>query len=272
MTFALFAWACGRPVSTPSAIPSPTPSTEPSAEVAVGFIIVTGMNVLGIGATTPFTVTAYPAYPSPTRDYLPFDVTRQADWVSSDPGVATIASNGLVTARIPGATEISASYKGKSYSLPLLVVDSGASQSLSRYAGAWSGDGEFTCQRLSGVGRSVCDPSPFGTPSTLRNPIHLTLTVAGNVLAGTLELYQSPMTAPVQAALLDDGQLAIGGTLGGGSEHAWIVQLREWRLSLRRDGRLVGVLIEDSAFVNVYSPQLQRERLEVNGLARRGAH
>jgi hypothetical protein len=257
-------------VSTPSAIPSPTPSAEPPAEEAVNFIIVAGTNVVGVGATSPFTVTAYPAYLSRTRAYSPFDATRQADWVSSDPSVATIASGGLVTARSAGATDISASYKGKSYSLPLLVVDSGASQSLSRYAGAWSGDGEFTCERLSGFGRIECDPSPFSTQWPLRHPIELTLTVAGNMLAGTLRLYQNPLTVPVQAALLDARQLTIGGTHGGGSEHALIVQLRDWRLSLTRDGRLVGALIEDRAFVNVYSPQLLRERLEVDGLARLG--
>jgi hypothetical protein len=258
LTLGLLAWGCGRSVSTPTAIPSPTPSPD----VPIAFVIVAGMNVVGIGATTPFMAKAYPAL-TPAGLGPTLDVTRQSDWTSSDSSVATVSSSGLVTARGPGGAEIAASYKGKSNSVPLLVIDRESSQSLSRYAGIWSGEAKSTCQRLSGVGRSACDPNPFnGAPQTIQHPIQLTLTVAGGMLTGTLRLYQSPMTGPVQAALLDTRQLAIGGILGG--EHGVIVQLREWELSLTRGGRLVGIVIEDRAFVNVYSSQLQRERLEVN--------
>jgi hypothetical protein len=262
MVLTLWAWGCDHPVSTPSVIPSPTPTPD----VSIGILIVAGLNVVGVGATTALTATGYPAFPSPTRNYPALDFGGQVEWVSSDPSVASICCRGLVTGRAAGATEISASYKGRSYSLPLLVVERGSSQSLSTYVGTWSGEGTLTCQRLSGEGRSVCDPSPFGGPQTVRHPIQLTLALAGGTLAGTLRLYQSPMTGPVQAALLDTRQLGIGGTLGG--EHGTIVQLREWRFGLTRDGRLVGTVIEDRAFVNVYSPQLLRERLEVDGLTR----
>jgi hypothetical protein len=257
LTLGLLAWGCGRSVSTPSAIPSPTPSPD----VPTAFLIVAGMNVVGVGATTPFIAKAYPAL-TPAGLGPTLAVTRQCGWASSDSSVATVSSSGLVTARGPGAAEIAASYKEKSYNLPLLVVDGESSQSLSRYAGTWSGEADLTCQRLSGLGRSACDPHPVtGMPQRIRHPIQLKLAVAADMLAGTLRLYQSPTTGPVQAALLDR-QLVIGGTLGG--EHGVIVQLREWGLGLTRGGRLVGTVIEDSAFVNVYSSQLHRERLEVS--------
>lgn len=42
------------------------------------------------------------------------DVTTSASWSSSDEGVATVSSGGLVTAVAAGAATITASYKGVS--------------------------------------------------------------------------------------------------------------------------------------------------------------
>ena len=139
------------------------------------------MNVLGVGEKTPFTVRAYPGYPSPTLDYSPIDVSRQGQWVSSDPGVATVSSDGLLAAGTPGTTEILVTYKGASYTVPLLVAGNGSSQSLSRYVGTWSGEATMTCQRLSGVGRNVCDRAHLTRgeialspgPEPLRQSTHL---------------------------------------------------------------------------------------------------
>ncbi len=111
----LLAWGCG------------SPPTAPSSEVPPEFVIVAGMNVVGVGTAMRFAATAYPypvssSQPPSNLTPPPFDVTQQGNWLSSDPTVATVSSNGLVTARRPGTAEIFANYKGRSYSLPLLVA------------------------------------------------------------------------------------------------------------------------------------------------------
>lgn len=246
---------------------SGSPTTPPSAEPPVAFIIVAGMNVLGIGQTTPFAARAYPGLTS-TGLGPTLDVTRQSNWASSDPSVATVSSSGLVTARRPGTAEISATYKGTSYTVPLLVAGGASSEVLSRYVGTWSGQGTMTCQRLSGFGRNVCDFDGIGGPDRHQYPIVLTLVLAGEMLTGTLTLYSNPTTGPVQAAVLDTGALAIGGAIRS-DEGTATIQLRDWRLTLTsgRRPQLVGSVFEDTAFVNVYSSQLKREQCQVDGLS-----
>ncbi len=85
------------------------------------------------------------------------------------------------------------------------------------------------------------------------------------MLNGTLTMNQNPTTGSIQAVLLDTGELAIGGTLRL-SESQTIVQLRDWRLTLTSGGQLTGAVIEDAAFVNIYSSQLLREQFQVDGL------
>jgi hypothetical protein len=242
----LLVWTCGS-----STAPSPAPST--------GFIMVSGMNVLAAGTTTDFMANAYPAYPSLTR---PVDVTLASTWSSSDPTVATVSSTGLVIARGPGSAEISATFQGTLGTVPLVVAGNGSRESLMLYVGTWSGVGALTCQRLYGLGRTLCD-------SPIPHPVELTLLATrGDTLTGTLQIYQSAATGAVQAALLDTDVLAVGGTVRP-DDAGIIVQLREWRLSLTSDGQLTGTVFQDDAFGNVYSAQLHRERFELSGLTRK---
>jgi hypothetical protein len=96
-------------------------------------------------------------------------------------------------------------------------------------------------------------------------PIKLTLSAAGGILTGTLTAYQESVTGPVQAALLDTGELEIGGSL---VQAGTITQLRGWRLTLTRGSQLAGTLIHDYAFVNIYGGNLWGEQLQVDGLTR----
>ncbi len=171
-----------------------SPTAPPSTEPPAAFVMIAGINVLAIGQTTPFTATAYPGLTAAGLGPMS-DVTRQCNWASSNPAVATVSSAGLATGRSPGTTEIAASCKGMSYSVPLLVIGPGSTESLSRYVGTWSGEATMTCQRLSGSGRSVCDSRGIGTPDTYQVPIELTLSLAPDVLSGTLRVFDNPRPA-----------------------------------------------------------------------------
>jgi hypothetical protein len=248
LTLVLLAWGCGDSKSLTS--PSPTPSPTPSVEPPVGFLVVAGMNVVRVGDAMPFTATVYRG-PPPWAPGPPFDATRKA----------TVSSSGLVTVVGAGTAEISATYKGVSYALPLVAVDRGSSNALSRYVGTWSGVAMITCKVLFGFLKSGCLPNQ---PDP--HPAQLTLMLADDRLTGTLTLYQNPMTGPVQAALLDTSELAVGGSIQSGEGNA-IVPLRQWRLTLTRRGQLAGTCFQDLAFVNVYGSVYLRQQSQIDGLA-----
>ena len=79
------------------------------------------------------------------------------DWVSSDPGVASVSASGSVTGRAPGAVTISASVDGKVLRIPLTV--------LAAFEADWSGVGDWSTYRgdagRSGFVDAVLDPLVF---------------------------------------------------------------------------------------------------------------
>ncbi|SFL65068.1 S-layer homology domain-containing protein [Paenibacillus sp. 1_12] len=52
------------------------------------------------------------------------DVTKQATYISSNPGVASVDANGLITAIAPGTTTITVTYDGKTTTQTIVVQDS----------------------------------------------------------------------------------------------------------------------------------------------------
>lgn len=79
-------------------------------------IAVTPVNLtIGVGATQQFIATG--TY----SDGSTQNITGQAKWVSSSPGVATIDTNGLAASSLAGTTTISATLAGKNGSTPLTV-------------------------------------------------------------------------------------------------------------------------------------------------------
>jgi hypothetical protein len=254
LTLAVVASGCGN---------SPT---GPSSNAPVAFVIVAGMNVLAVGEAMPFTATAYPAGgPSngaPGFHGIPFDVTRQATWASSDPTTVTISSNGVVTAQRPGSAEVSASYKGSSYTLTVSVGHA-AGESWSGYVGTWSGVARMTCQPLRGEGRSNCDPLLSGVPTVLSEPLELQLALAGDLMSGTLSLYQGTTPLSVRAAVFDRGR-GLGGAFRSG-DGAVTVQLRDSQFFVTREGQLFCHIYVDHASVSVFGSQLEREEFYANG-------
>lgn len=76
------------------------------APIVTGLTVAPGSASIATGASTGLTATA--AYSDGTH----VDVTTQATWTSSNPAVATVASDGAATGLAPGATQITASYGG----------------------------------------------------------------------------------------------------------------------------------------------------------------
>jgi Big-like domain-containing protein len=71
---------------------------------------------LDVGSTATLSVTALNALGQPVN-------SAPVVWASSDAGVATVTSQGLVSATGPGQTEISASVGGVSASIATVVTD-----------------------------------------------------------------------------------------------------------------------------------------------------
>ncbi|MDP2054595.1 MAG: Ig-like domain-containing protein [Acidobacteriota bacterium] len=114
--------ACGG--ATPAGTPL-SPSPVPAASVTS--VVVTGETTLvAISQTTQLRAVA--ALSNATTQ----DVTAQATWTSSNPGVATVSSSGLVTVMGFGGVEIRASHAGSSGGIGLSVAPP-ASGSLLRY-------------------------------------------------------------------------------------------------------------------------------------------
>jgi len=97
---AMFAAACGNSSTSPTTVSS---------------IAVTG-TVPAMGATSQFSATATLSNGSTQ------DVTTQATWTSSDGTIATVASNGVVTAVAAGSVTISAMYQNVTGLDPISLV------------------------------------------------------------------------------------------------------------------------------------------------------
>lgn len=99
--------ACGEDRPTPTAPPQGTgnppapPPPQPPAPAQPSSLALTGATSLqAVGETSQLTATA--TYPDGTTK----DVTRDAQWTSSFPAIASISTDGIVTARALGITSI----------------------------------------------------------------------------------------------------------------------------------------------------------------------
>ena len=97
----LAAGACGSDSPTPPTPAAPTPTTTAVQVRAAG----DASGPLEAGQTRQLVATATQSTGSTS------DVTQQATWQSSAPGVATVSSTGLVTAVAEGDADISATYQ-----------------------------------------------------------------------------------------------------------------------------------------------------------------
>src|SRR5918996_368405 len=96
----LLAAGCTGNSSSPS-----TPSTPVTPTPTVSSLTVSGSS-LALGETTQFTATAT------LSNAATQDVTAQATWQSSDAGVVSVSSAGMVGSVAPGEADITATYSG----------------------------------------------------------------------------------------------------------------------------------------------------------------
>lgn len=98
-------------------------------EATVNFVVSSGppqpptVNSLTVSGTSPLTVGQTSQYNAVANlsDGTNPNVNGQAQWSSSNPGVASVGSTGIVTAVSAGTTTITATYQGRSGSVPLTV-------------------------------------------------------------------------------------------------------------------------------------------------------
>jgi hypothetical protein len=238
--------ACGSP-------------TAPTNDVTPDFIAATGMNVVAVGGTTRFSVTAYIRNSSPnayvTGAQQTADISRSATWTSDNPAVASISSGNIV-GRAPGIANVTARYMNREYPIPVYVV--APSASAEQFVGTWSGVMKRFCTDLVGDTRS-CYPINNGQPYVFEENVSLSLTNAGGVLKGFIDMgggQWTPATGPVAAGVNTNSELVVGGTprISG---HETPIQLRDWHFILS-DSQLIGSGTSDSTYVNIYGPVWQR--------------
>ena len=237
--------------------------TEPTNGVTPGvtpdFIVATGINVVRVGSSTRFTVTAY------TRDTSPnayvggaqqaADVSASASWSSDNPAVATVSSQNIVGGAA-GVTNVRARYMGREYAIPVyIVVPNPLAQ---QFARTWSGVTSRFCTDLIGNTRS-CRDFLTGTPYVSTTDVSMSLANVGGVLQGSIDIGGgdfSHWVGPIVGGVNEAGELLIAGTPSL-SEHPESQQLRDWRFTLS-GAQLTGTGTSDRAFVNVYGPVWQR--------------
>ena len=144
--------ACGD--DGPKMPTAPTVVEPPSAtEPTITSLSVMGDPVLmGVGETVRLSLVATLSDGS-TRDIDP----TLAEWRSSDPAVATVASDGVVTAVRAGQATISATYEQQEAELEMLVRISSHSQGSVRVMYVAPDDREFRADYSAGIARAIGD-------------------------------------------------------------------------------------------------------------------
>ena len=227
--------------------------TQPPGVVTPDFIVATGMNVIAVGNSTRFTVTAYTRDPSRDAYFRgvqqAVDVSASASWASDNPAIATVSSKNIV-GRAAGVANVSAQYMGREYTIPVyVVVPSALAQ---QFAGTWSGGASRFCRDLIGETKSCL----LGTQIT---EVSMSLTNVGGLLQGSIDIGGvsfEHVTGPITGSINEDRDLVIGG-VPGLSEHDYAEQLRDWRFTLS-SAQLIGSGTGEVAFVNIYGPVWQR--------------
>jgi len=142
-----------------------------------------------------------------------------ATWASSNPDVASVASNGDVTALVNGTTTITATYQGRTASKTVRAV--------SNFGGTWSGTYRIAkcdqsaafagwCTGIGGVGAVL--------------PLALSLSQGGtsrDQITGTISL--GSITGNTSGNVTGDGRLNIGGTFTNAiSGTVFVVTIGGW--------------------------------------------
>jgi hypothetical protein len=261
----LAAAACGSQPAAPQPPSSAgTPSIPPPLPEPTGpqpnFIVARGMNVVAEGARSELSAISFTRATEQNAYLLGLQqsaiVSAGTYFQPLDASVAA-SSGAAILGRAAGSTSIRASYYGRDYDLPFVVVRPTAS--LQPLAGTWRGTGTRTCQDLVGNTRSCYWIDGKQSPRTL--PVTLTLSYEAGVLTGSIALGGpgsgfTLLSGPAFGGIDQDGRLAIGG-FAGEPGHGYHEQLRDWRFDVS-GSQLIGAGANDAAFINVYGPVLHR--------------
>jgi hypothetical protein len=240
----------------PAAVIACSSPTEPTNRVTPEFIVATGMNVVALGNTTRFAVTAYTRSTNPNA--LLFageraDISASASLSSDNPSVAAVSLRNIV-GRSAGVANVRATYMGREYAVPVYVVAPNASAQ--QFAGTWSGVTNFSCADLVGNTRTCAD---FSGPHMFTTNVSMSLTNVGGILQGSIDIGGGSLPhiiGAVVGGVNDRGELVIGGTPGL-FEEGYSEQLRDWRFTFSGT-QLTGSGTTEAAFVNIYGPVLHR--------------
>lgn len=145
--------------ASPVAPPNPTPPTVPQPN----FIVTRGMNVVAEGGRTELSTISFTRTTEPNAYVLGLkqseDVSSRAELLATSPTVA-LANGTTIIGRSQGATSIRATYYGREYELPFVVVRPSPASEL--FAGTWRGIGVHHCTDVVGNTRSCRDS--YGQP------------------------------------------------------------------------------------------------------------
>lgn len=237
--------------------------TQPTDLKPPDFIVATGTNVLAVGGAARLAVTAFTRSSDPNA-YVDgvkqtTDVSDVVTWSSDKSEVATIHADEVV-GQASGSANLTASYLGKTYTLPVHVI--APSPLAQQAAGTWSGVVRWTCVDVIGDTRS-CYSLFNPVPTAITEAASMTLTNHSGILYGSLDLGGGSFThetGAVTAGFDDTAHLLVGGTLlirdpDPGEQVP--TQLLDWRLLVSASG-LTGSGRSDSAWVNIYGPVLHR--------------
>ena len=208
---------------------------SPPAAPTVTDLVITGVDAVLTGVSTTYTATA--TLSDGTRAVTPA-------WTSSNTNVASVDSDGRLSGRAHGSTDLTAAYAGRTASKTVQVVNN--------YGGTWEGryvvracadSGDLTT-RDGGWCRN--GPGRVGTVQSIR----LLLSQTG---ANLSEIAGSGYWSGVRGVVTADGRLSLGGTVNEWDWEGTVIlatwQIRAWDTNLSGPGMMTGRWSQDYASV-----------------------
>src|SRR5262245_49613969 len=195
--------ACGGGGSPSTPTPTPTPSNATVTGIVVSTLDFVRLN-------------------SPQRLVLSTTMsdgtTRvvEGTWESSDPAIATVAADGLVTGVASGESVITAQYQSFRAERRLRIVPD--------YAGQWDGGYRIANCRDEGDWEGFCE----GEDPSIEWSLELTFTQVGGDVAGLVLAFED-VAIPVIGFIATNGQLAVGGSVNiGSAAEPFLVDVTNW--------------------------------------------
>ena len=212
---------------------NPAAPSEPAGQTVTGLVI-SGVDAVLTGLSTTYTA-AVTLSDGTTRTVTPV-------WTSSDPGVGSVDSTGRFDGRAHGATNLTASYTGRTASKTVQVVN--------KYGGTWVGQYVIkACDESGYFQRAGCESS--GRVGQVL-PITLELAQTGSTrseIRGTLVLNRFPYLSRVVGAIeqevtgvvTEDGRLILGGSSTIQSwDDTYTFQVGGWDTNVSGPGVMAG--------------------------------